>query len=72
MAKGPSYGQIARETGLSVSFVSRVMRGERRPSVDSLSLLARTLGVSTDTLLCRLEKVRKGRDGDKDEKGGER
>lgn len=56
-----SYGQIARDTGLSVSFISRVFRGERGVSTSSLVAIAKSLGITTDRLVRKLKRIRKER-----------
>lgn len=40
-----SLGQIARETGLSISHVSRLHSGERQPSLTTIGKLAVALDV---------------------------
>jgi transcriptional regulator with XRE-family HTH domain len=40
-----NYSEIAKRTKLSVSRVSRVYRGKRRPSIRVLELLARDRGI---------------------------
>lgn len=50
-----NYSKLARETGLSVSHVSRVMRGLRTPSVRTLLLLSKALGLPIDKMLTMLE-----------------
>lgn len=49
-----SYGAIARGTNLSTSTVSRIFRGERRPTIPSALAIAGFLGVSMDRLLGEL------------------
>jgi len=42
--------RLARQTGYSVSHISRVMRRETQPSVECLVALASALGLSIDKL----------------------
>ena len=55
MVSKKSYTEIAKATGLSVSHVSRVMRGIRSPSVRTLSLIALKAGVPMSELIRRLK-----------------
>lgn len=57
-----TYGAIARETGLSVSFVSRVLRGKRDPSVSSLLRLAKALNMTIAQLVKALRKEKRKND----------
>ena len=68
-----SYSQIARKTGLSVSFISRVMRGKREPSMSSLIIIADAMGITTDKLVGVLRNGRTddGNEGDKTKSGEE-
>ena len=43
--------RISRATGLSESFVSRIFRGARRPSVENAKLIAQAMGVEVEDLL---------------------
>lgn len=43
--------KLARETGLTTSFVSRVLNGERTPSLKSVRLLARAMGITVDEFI---------------------
>lgn len=45
-----SLGQIARETGLSISHVSRLHSGERQPSLSSIGKLAASLDMTPGDL----------------------
>lgn len=45
-----SLGQIARETGLSISHVSRLHSGERKPSIETIGKLAVALDLSPGDL----------------------
>lgn len=49
-----TVSDLAERTGLSVSFISRVLRGQRTPSAYSLIALANSMGISTDTLIEKL------------------
>ena len=56
-----NYSDIARKTGVTVGYVSRIYRGMRVPSAKTLRVLARERGVSMDVLMRKLEAVRKER-----------
>ena len=43
-----SYREIAEQTGLSGSYISRVFSGERIPRVHYAKLIANSLGMSLD------------------------
>ncbi len=45
-----SLGQIARETGLSISHVSRLNSGDRQPSLETIGRLAPALNVDPGDL----------------------
>lgn len=45
---GRSYAEIASAVGVCKSFVSRVLSGERSPSLDKAEQMAKTLGLSLD------------------------
>ena len=49
--KDVSASWVARRTGLSVSFVSRLLRGERKPSMNTTVTLSKALGMSTDDVI---------------------
>lgn len=51
LAKGWSQEQLAEATGLSRDAVSRIERGDRSPSLDTLNLVARALGTSLPQLV---------------------
>lgn len=55
LAADLSMNQIATRTGLSVSFIGYLERGQRRPSVETLAKVAWALGVSLTDLLSRVE-----------------
>ena len=48
---GISQAELARRSGLSEMFVSRVLRGTHEPSARRLYSLAQTLGTTVDELL---------------------
>lgn len=52
-----NFCRIAKNTGLSVSYVSRVMRGIRiNPSIKSMELIAREMGITIDYLRKRIKE----------------
>jgi len=54
LKQGPlrfNFSEISRRTGLSVSHISRVFRGERRPSVHSLMQIAKAVNLPLESLL---------------------
>ena len=50
VARGATLSEVAEGTGVSVPMVSRMERGERLPSTDTLATLARYFEVSEDVL----------------------
>lgn len=55
--KEVNFCNISKHTGLSVSYVSRVLRGIRQnPSIKSMELIARELGVSIDYLRRKIKE----------------
>jgi transcriptional regulator with XRE-family HTH domain len=46
--------EIARRSGISVSGVSRLLRGRRIPRMDTAVKLAKGMGISLDELMRRL------------------
>ena len=50
-ASNLNYSQIARETGLSVSFISRIMRGQRNPSVHNLVKISKAIKINLNELI---------------------
>lgn len=52
-----TYSQISKKAGLSVSHVSRVMRGIRRPSLNAALKIAFALGINISTLLIRIDNA---------------
>lgn len=53
---------LARQTGYSVGHMSRVLRGERSPSVRCLKALARVTGFTTDQLIANVSHGGRGSD----------
>ena len=51
MAKGLSQKELAKETGLSLSVIGKWEIGLREPSGNTLIILAKYFGVTTDYLL---------------------
>lgn len=47
---GLSQRELARQSGVSFGFISRIERGERAPSVEVIRQLAEALGVSAHYL----------------------
>lgn len=52
-----NYSEIARKSNLSISFISRIMRGERTPSLRSSISISEAMGISMDQLV-RLLKIK--------------
>lgn len=52
---GKSLSQIARESDISLSMVSRIQSGDRTPSLAVLISVARALGVPTSELVDAVE-----------------
>ena len=59
IARGWTQENLAREIGVSTSFIGHIERGSRKASIDTLVLLANALEVSTDDLLGGSLKPRK-------------
>jgi transcriptional regulator with XRE-family HTH domain len=57
--RATTNAELARKTGLSEGFVSRVLRGQRRGRIDNLVRLADVLGVTLDELHQYLKKLEK-------------
>lgn len=49
--KGLTQGDIVRALGFSRSFVSNIENGKTNPTLDTITKLAKAIGVSTDELL---------------------
>lgn len=48
-----SQTQLAHASGLSESYMSRIMSGERTPDFDSTRLICQALGITMSTLMCK-------------------
>ncbi len=48
--KGWTQTKLAKETGLSQSFISRLCRDQETPSIKTVKLIAYALGVETEEL----------------------
>jgi transcriptional regulator with XRE-family HTH domain len=46
-----SQRRLAREVGVSPAYISRIERGERQPSLQTLEVIARALGTTTTYLM---------------------
>lgn len=55
--------KIHRETGLTLSHVSRIFSGERRPSLEAARDIARSLGVTMEELTDFLDTLAVDRQG---------
>ena len=53
-----NYSEVARKSGLSVSFISRLMRGKRSPSLSSFVRVAKAINVDANKML-RILKEKK-------------
>jgi len=51
MALGWTQEYLAREIGVSTSFIGHIERGSRKASIDTLVMLANAMQTSTDELL---------------------
>jgi transcriptional regulator with XRE-family HTH domain len=60
--KGLTLVKLGEKSDLSVSFLSDVERGKVKPSMESLTKLASTLGVNVDELVQELENERSSGD----------
>ncbi len=49
-----SYSELSRRTGYSVSHFSRIFRGERKPSLKVLLVLAKELEMPVEKLIKKL------------------
>ena len=59
--RGLCRSEVARKTGLSLSHVSRILSGQRTPSLGALVRIADYLGVTTDELIGELAELQDGR-----------
>jgi len=50
-----TLSDVSRSTGVSLSHVSRIMSGQRKPSLDVASKIAAYLGVSIEELMHMLD-----------------
>lgn len=57
LAGGVSLSQVAREAGLSRSYLSLVWRGKRSPSLSALYRIAAALQVSVGDVVTALESA---------------
>lgn len=48
---GITQDELARQMGVSLSFIGHLERGTRKASIDTLVALSNTLSISTDSLL---------------------
>ena len=55
--KGTNYSEIARRSGTTPGFVSLLFRGQRRAKVETLSKMAKALGVTLDDLHSHILKL---------------
>lgn len=56
LAPGKTLTQLSRESGVTVSSLSYIFRGKRRPRADNAGLIASALGISIEKLLATLSK----------------
>ena len=49
-----TYTELAKHTGLSISHVSRIMRGDRKPSLYALIRLSKAMKVPVERLIRKL------------------
>lgn len=49
--KNGGLAPLARKTGLSEGFLSRVANGKRRPSIETAQIIARATGIKATVLL---------------------
>jgi transcriptional regulator with XRE-family HTH domain len=56
-----SYSDIARKSCMTLSFISLLFRGRRHAKAETLSKIAKVLGVTMDELHSHLSKL--GKDG---------
>lgn len=54
--KGLTQAEVAKKTGLHVSYLSGIENGQRNPTWTVLTQIARALGVSVSELAARAEK----------------
>ena len=56
-----SMSELSRRTGLSVSFISRLIRGKRKPSMNTIIKLSVATGMNEDKVLRWLGWRKSGR-----------
>jgi len=56
-----SMSELSRRTGLSVSFISRLIRGKRKPSMNTIIKLSVATGMNEDKVLRWLGWRKNGR-----------
>lgn len=56
-----TLAEVAKQTGLSVSFLSDLERGQTRPSLDTLEKLSNFYGVNTNELIETINNEKKSR-----------
>lgn len=56
--KGWTLRSLARETGYSKTTINNIERGNTNPRIDTLELIANTLGVSVNELLVQKRTVK--------------
>ncbi|MCI1957999.1 MAG: helix-turn-helix domain-containing protein [Clostridia bacterium] len=55
-SKGLSQENLAEELNISVSYIGRIERGERQPSVQTLENIGEVLNIPFPSLICNLNK----------------
>ncbi len=51
-----NYSEVAKKTGLSLSYVSRICRGVRKnPSAQTLMLMAKAMGLTVEELAAKVK-----------------
>jgi transcriptional regulator with XRE-family HTH domain len=63
--KGLSHEKLARETGLSRSYIGYLEKGERRPTVEVAVKLSLALGVKFSTIIKKVERSAFGARGER-------
>jgi transcriptional regulator with XRE-family HTH domain len=63
MSDKPELTPIAEQTGLSVSYISRVFNGERIPRVHYFKKIADAMSISMDALYEKLKRFYEKKDG---------
>ncbi len=65
--RGWTASGLSRHTGMSIPYMSRVMRGLRNPRVETLKKMAKSLGITVEHLDQKLNKIREERKESKNE-----